>query len=672
MSPISSKLPTASEVISTSESKALYRSNLLRLQIEELLSSITPAYDKLPKVHDLVSVVSRAIADVNPLKISVEDARQYPSVVLHKDLLEPLSFTPPATICELGSFQLKSLVKPLHTIDLGFVIPSSCFSEKDFKSHRYFDRKNIYCAEICKQLSQRHPEYTFSMTSWYGDSLKQVIIVSVPNSSWSLHLIPCISPDLFPASKLVPDYKNVAESTVCDPLYNAAILEDMHVSQDQFLGTNISQFSRAVELVKVWLYRRRLLITSSNHIGLSGYHIRALLCHICQSQSLPRDVSVYQLFKLFVALIGKVDWTKQSIKFGSSSVTTGPNLPYPVLQLSDGYNALWRVPLCVMEELAAEASDSLSILDDSEIMDPFESLFCPLARPTDFTISIPADSVEVRTTIDELCRDVKRGLGNRLFRSIFRARAYENTIQVSGDIDASTAMILIEKGPSADSKEAGLFRSFWSTKAELRRFKDGSILECTVWEKSSPVAEQILKHILASRFAHLRNFEISLCPLGACNPANSSHVELWSSFEALRSKLVAVGNLPISIVDFRPSHGRFTQSDLVDGSGTLQPLDCVIEFESSKNWPNSKLAIWHSKVAFLLAIREGLTSVGNVQIAAQDTSEEPFMDVKIAGQKFAFRVRIFASIELSILNNQIVSVDNPPSVVDIDRVSTLY
>ena len=48
------------------------------------------------------------------------------------------------------------------------------------------------------------------------------------------------------------------------------------------------------------------------------------------------------------------------------------------------------------------------------------------------------------------------------------------------------------------------------------------------------------------------------------------------------------------------------------------------------------------------------------------------MDVKIAGQKFAFRVRIFASIELSILNNQIVSVDNPPSVVDIDRVSTLY
>jgi U3 small nucleolar RNA-associated protein 22 len=672
MSPVPSKLPTATEVISNTESKSLYRTNLLRLQIEELLSAITPVYEKLSKINTLVKTVSSAITSANPVQIASTVEGQYPEVYAMRALLTPLHFTAPCSVHEVGSFTLQCIVKPLHSVDLGFTIPGSCFSDKDFKSHRYFDRRKVYCAELCKQLKDVLKDYSVELRWWQGDQQKPFIVVSVPGSTWSINLIPCVSPTQFPFSKLTPEYKNVAESTVCDPLYNASILEDMHISDDSFASPKVLNFGRAVQLVKVWLYRRRLLITSTNIVGLSGYQIRALLTHICKTQSLPREVSVYQLFKLFIAFLSKTDWIKQSIVIGTANpVNRDLLLPYPVLQSSNGYNILWRVPLCVMEELSAEATDSIATLDDMSVMDPFESLFCPTTRPNDFNISIKSQGTDIRTIIDTLSRDIKLGLGNRLFRNSIRARATDGLITVSGDIDASTAMILIDKGPSADSAEAASFRSFWSTKAELRRFRDGSILECTVWDKASPVAEQIIRHVLSSRFGSLDS-TLSVCPLGACNAVNSNHIELWSSFESLRSKLVSVENLPISIVDFRPSHARFTMSDLISGSGTLQPLDCVIEFESSKNWPNSRLAIWHSKVAFLLAIKTGLGTNASVQIAAEDENEEPFVDVKIAGSKYVFRVRIFASIELQTINAQLASVDNPPSAMDILRVSSIY
>src|SRR3954447_9449872 len=48
-------------------------------------------------------------------------------------------------------------------------------------------------------------------------------------------------------------------------------------------------------------------------------------------------------------------------------------------------------------------------------------------------------------------------------------------------------------------KEAAAFRKFWGTKAELRRFKDGSILETLIWsEKDSgqPIIQQIIAYLL--------------------------------------------------------------------------------------------------------------------------------------------------------------------------------
>ncbi|EDO27361.1 predicted protein [Nematostella vectensis] len=66
-----------------------------------------------------------------------------------------------------------------------------------------------------------------------------------------------------------------------------------------------------------------------------------------------------------------------------------------------------------------------------------------------------------------------------------------------------TTCTAIKKDQNSDENnlEAAIFREFWGSKSELRRFKDGSILEAVVWPSSSAgerrtVCERIIKYLL--------------------------------------------------------------------------------------------------------------------------------------------------------------------------------
>ncbi|CAN0366032.1 unnamed protein product, partial [Laminaria digitata] len=50
-------------------------------------------------------------------------------------------------------------------------------------------------------------------------------------------------------------------------------------------------------------------------------------------------------------------------------------------------------------------------------------------------------------------------------------------------VDSVNAGRLVDKGPPAENGPAARkFREFWGDKSELRRFKDGSIVEAVVWK----------------------------------------------------------------------------------------------------------------------------------------------------------------------------------------------
>ena len=676
-----STLPTAQEVLASNESKLLFRTNLLRLQLEELHSNITPDYRKLSKLEKLVSSISQALMELTDVTISSDAASDSPSYTLHSRMLSDLQISKAQSADLVGSFKHRTMVKPLQDIDMTFTIPATCLGERDIKSHRYFDRKLVFCHEVLRQLKSKISGCDLSLRYWLDDSDKPIISVSVPNSVWRVNLIPSIQPSTFDEKKLTPDYKNLEESTTCDPLYNLSILEDMYFSSDVFSSPRHLHFAQAVQLIKVWLYRRGLLVTPSHFSGLSGYQICAILSHVCHN--LPREVSAYQMFKLFASLLAKFDWEKNVLVHGSPAATRQRldlTLPYPVMECSQigSYNPLWRIPIAIMGELKIEAEKSLVLLDDPNVRDPFEALFCQTSRERDFELSLKLNnSHNQRRLTMELGCAIKTALSNRLSKSqVYLRYGSDGSVSVKGDIDGSFASVFIDRGPSADSVDAAKFRAFWGKKAELRRFKDGSILECVVWDpKQGPVAEQIIRHIVSAKFNE-EKIDIAFCPLGACQSVSRSHIALWSSLETLRVKLTSIEKLPISVVNLRPCHARFTGTDLVSSSGVLAPLDCIVEFETSSAWPTTRVAVWNAKCAFLLAIREGLMGqYCAVEIGAEDMAEEPFIDVRMMdGEKssVAFRLRIYANIEKQRLMNQLASVDSPPTLAEVATVGQLW
>jgi Nrap protein nucleotidyltransferase domain 4/Nrap protein domain 3 len=83
--------------------------------------------------------------------------------------------------------------------------------------------------------------------------------------------------------------------------------------------------------------------------------------------------------------------------------------------------------------------------------------------------------------------------------------ATDDTVCIGLQLDTSTAMRSVDRGPTADDHDAAAaFRQYWGTLSELRRFKDGAIVEAVVWTGTKhSIIEQIVRHCL-SRHLPLR------------------------------------------------------------------------------------------------------------------------------------------------------------------------
>jgi U3 small nucleolar RNA-associated protein 22 len=78
-----------------------------------------------------------------------------------------------------------------------------------------------------------------------------------------------------------------------------------------------------------------------------------------------------------------------------------------------------------------------------------------------------------------------------------KAEAAEEWVVVGLALDMEEARRLVDKGPPADDAQAAQqFREFWGPKAELRRFKDGRILETVVWGQSGQSSAETLEKVV--------------------------------------------------------------------------------------------------------------------------------------------------------------------------------
>lgn len=243
-------------------------------------------------------------------------------------------------------------------------------------------------------------------------------------------------------------------------------------------------------------------------------------------------------------------------------------------------------------------------------------------------------------------------------------------------LNAEKCWRTIDHGPSAEDQAASQeFREFWGDKAELRRFKDGSILESVVWNSENPkqsILDQIVTYVLRHHTIIILGSAFDqLLPRRSSDPANpmTPFIPIISSFGNLEKKVRGLDRLPLQIRQITAASPAlcFTSLDIpfLDPSlGGMEPANVYVQFEGSARWPDDIIAVQRTKIAFLLKLGEllekgtpGLAAKLGLENENNDYLNQAFLDV-FDPPGGIFRLRIHHERELSILQN---SIKNDPN-----------
>ena len=236
----------------------------------------------------------------------------------------------------------------------------------------------------------------------------------------------------------------------------------------------------------------------------------------------------------------------------------------------------------------------------------------------------------------------------------------------------------IDKGPFAEHKSAAAdFRKFWGEKAELRRFKDGTIQESLVWstaESDHSIFVQIISHVLQRHFGTMvtivrvmgEDFSqlLNHCKVNEGGRMVSVVQPNEQVIQAFEKQIRSIDGLPLHVrqvivpdtqMPYTSSHVPSTRRSIIQ----TRPFNIHLQFEGSSRWPDSFTAMQSTKAAFLLKVGELL---GDVDERIETRIGLEALPVKLGNLAFldvtspsgpAFRIRIHHEHEVSLLEREL-------------------
>ena len=498
-----------------------------------------------------------------------------------------------------------------------------------------------------------------------------------------------------------------SSSNMPTPFYNASLrsecsslayLKYLHASSLQSDG-----FSDACQLGSVWLRQRGL----GREFGPFEWACTmALLMQGGGTKGKPilsRGYDSNQLFKATLQYLSLRDLVASPVFVRSDSITLIDHDRPMLFDGQRGMNVLFKMTPWSYAFLKHEAGVTLKMLSDP-LSDQFDACF--ITKVDDLPLrfdcvikmrigQVPRPAPPITDALnDETCfgqnlyNALFMGLGDRirlLHVQLPRILPWNATapqesamgfrqVQVGLLLDPENISRTVDRGPSAEDKEgAARFRRFWGGKAELRRFRDGSILESLIWSTSDP-KDNVLKLIVAYIVRrHLGKDAVNGLELigdsydrllpgqnSAINNPSTHFQPLMGAFESLEKEMRALEGLPLQIRQISAADARLRYSSLRIPAlnpyqGQLEPVSICVQFEGSARWPDDITAVQRTKIAFLLKMGELLEGSTNGLIARlglencnQRLSNVAFLDVHYPSGAF-FRLRIHHERELNLL-----------------------
>ncbi|PWY66178.1 pre-rRNA processing protein Utp22 [Aspergillus eucalypticola CBS 122712] len=713
-----------------------YKSTFFKLQLDELLNGSRPNYDKQVSrlqetLHKLKSVIE-CLPD-RPPKSTFEAEKElrgthgitvpFPEPRPAKDTKYTVSYSKPTNINVVGSLSLKTGAKsdvPL-TVDLAVTMPSALFQEKDYVNYRYFHKRAYYIASLAAGIREAEGlNLTVKFGLQDGDSLRPVLLLEPNNGTerkeslpakTQIRIITAIEDSLFPISRTLPSRNNIRQGSAdvpvsqeSTPFYNAALRSEATVAQyHKFLynaARNCESFKDACILGRTWL-RQRGLGSSPFKGGFGGFEWTVLMALLFEGGGpngkpvLLKSYSSYQLFKATLQFIAGRDLAIPLL-FSATDISFPDGTPV-LYDGKRGLNVLYKMAPWSYAFLRREANTTVRMLNESRD-DNFDKVFIikvnePLLR-FDRILKLPAQdsanilrSLRSQTAVYDV---IVRALGDRadlvhIYGDVLKPwpvdekphrKPASQSVSVGLVLSTDNAERVVDHGPSAEQKEeAAAFRSFWGEKAELRRFKDGTIRESLVWtdEKSSPsIVYQILTYILSRHFNYTKDdvvfigdeYDDKLREGGddVFSYSSPAFQAITDAFTSVQRSIQDMDGVPLTVRHLAPASPslRYTALRLHGTAGVASnPADIVLQFESSARWPDDLKAIQMTKVAFLIKIGDSLKSGGvasacRVGLENESTGlmNNSFLDITHTSG-IVFRLRIHHEREQLLLERQL-------------------
>uniref|UniRef100_A0A182K7F9 Nucleolar protein 6 n=1 Tax=Anopheles christyi TaxID=43041 RepID=A0A182K7F9_9DIPT len=630
-----------------------------------------------------------------------------------------------------------SFGKPL-VVDVLLVMPEKCLHKEDYLNLRYHAKRAHYLCTVAERLLQRSENEKIVSNVRFeplkGDRLKPVLVMEPADERFArkvhfqLHVVADSSK--FPKKRFLPHRNNVRpvligqnESVSAEeyeqfptPHYNASILYDIRLVKNVELLESIIQSDsvrEAIVLLKVWVRQRHF---DRGRYGFDGALITFYIAQLLQSKRIYLNMSSYQIIRLFWNQLAGSSWDKEGISFDQSSRETLASFfrYYDVVFLDPlgTLNLTANLPVDLYRRVRHESALAIRLLDNSKI-NSFMALFLasyPSFAQYDHILTVNNSQLIVDTiesfaeNVDKLDyfgdalalftrmveRLIRKGLGARVSYLVPLAGTLNSTeclmtvkprLVLGISLNGAEAFNLVDKGPEAiDAVASEAFRAFWHGKAELRRFKDGSITESCVWgEASHPIGQKrlivrtIVLFLLQAHFdipeqkiAYLaEQFEAAITPY----PAQLVHetieersLAVIRTFDSLGRIMRDLDDLPLTINAILGTDPVFRYTDpdpprpnarvVRSANGQMvflsaKPVHATIQLEASGKWPADLEAIRRLKTAFYLRISDRIRSVREMDARPLAQAYNDYLDVFY--EKYLFRFEIIHQREISIL-----------------------
>ncbi|KAF3479981.1 pre-rRNA processing protein Utp22 [Arthroderma uncinatum] len=693
----------------------------LRPDYDKLLSRVEKSLRKLKNIiEEIPNGTPKNLAAAKKEFEAAKVAIPFPEPPPAKDIRYTFEYAKPADINVVGSFAMKTIVKgqgPTH-IDLAVTLPSALFQKKDYTSYRYFYKRAYYLACIAAAIkSAQDVEYAVSYVYQDGNTLRPVLLLEpvegadddFSQSNCSIRIITAVEHETFSLSHTLPSHNSLrleqadeSKSGGSNPthIYNATLRSEAVVSAYLKLhhtaSVKCAAFKDSCILGRAWL-RQRGFGTSFALGGFGHFEWATLLALLLEGGGpngkavLAPSYSSYQIFKATLQFLSGRDLTKPLLMHAPEDMGPVAEADHPALfDGKRGLNVLYKMTPWSYKLLQREATLTLKMLNDST-RDHFNSIFITRINDAfyrfDQVVSVTFPSrrpptLQAAERLQSLHRVLTKALGDRATLIDFTSSEPPSwpvkstspsksdkkwAITVGLNLDAAQQSRSIDHGPSVEDKEeAAAFREFWGDKAELRRFKDGSIMESLVWSdqmSSGTPVQQILTYILDRHFKVTSEnivfmaADLSQAVPGIKNaslPAPASEPVL-EAFQRLEKHFQSDESLPIAFSQLLVATPLLRYSP--DSPGA--PIDVVLLFQSSSRWPDDLGSIQMTKVALLLKVEESIRKAdGVIQVRVGTENQESrflntsFLEVQYSSS-IIFRLRIHHEREQTIIQSQL-------------------